>query len=102
MEYILNRIVPLEIYGHSKSLFDVITKCSQTQDRRFIFDLQAVRDAYKTHKVSNVSFIRGPKNQADGMSKPLKCFPLQNLLLTGEIDFIVYQWVIRNAISNPK
>ncbi len=59
-----------------------------------MIDLQAVRDAYKRHEISNVGFIRSPNNPVDGMSKPSKCTPLHNLLRTGKADFKVDQWVI--------
>ncbi len=88
------------MYTDSNSLFDVITKCSQTQERRLMIDLQAVRDAYKTHEISNVGFIRGPNNPADGMTKPFKCNPLNNLLRTDKAIFPVEQWVIRSSDTN--
>ena len=88
------------MYTDSKSLFDVITKCSQTQERRLIIDLQAVRDAYKTHETSNVGFIHGPNNPADGMIKPFKCDPLNNYLRTSKAMFPVEQWVIRSSGTN--
>ena len=49
----------------SKSLFDVITKCSKTQERRLMINLQAFRDAYAVYDTSNVGFTRGRNNPAD-------------------------------------
>ncbi len=89
--------MPLEIYTDSKGLFDVITKCSQTQERRIMIDLQAVQGAYKSHETSNVSFIRGPNNPADGMTKPFECTPSHDLLRTGKANFTVEQLVIRST-----
>ncbi len=88
------------MHTDSKSLFDVITKCSKKQERRLMIDLQAVRDAYKAHEISNVGFIRGPNNLADGMTKPFKCDPLNDLLRTGKEIFSVEQWVIRSSDTN--
>ena len=79
------------MYTDSKSLFDIITKCSQTQQRRLLSNLQAIRYAYKTHEISNVGFIRSPNNPADGMTKPFKCDPLNNLVRTGKAIFPVEQ-----------
>ena len=76
------------MYTDSKSIFDVITKCSHTQKRRRRIHLQAVRDAYKTHGISNVGLIRGPNNPADGMEKPFKFDQLNNLLRTGKQFFL--------------
>ncbi len=65
------------IFTDSKILFDYITKCSQTQERRLMIDLQAVCDAYAVHDISNVSFVRGPNDPA-----------FHYLLQTGKCDFI--------------
>ena len=83
------------MFTDSKSLFDVITKSSQTQERRLMIDLQAVRNAYTTHEISNVGFLRSEENPADGMTKPGKCAALDHLLRTGKADFAVSQWILR-------
>ncbi len=71
-------------------------KCSQTQERRIIIDLHAVRDVYAVHEISNIDFIRGPNNPADGLTKIGKCHALYHLLQTGKCDFTVDQWVLRS------
>ncbi len=60
-----------------------------------MIDLQAVRDAYAVHDISNVGFIRGPNNPADGLTKNNNFHALYHMLLTGKCDFIMEQWVIR-------
>ncbi len=60
-----------------------------------MIDLQALRDAYAVHDISNVGFIRVPNNPADGLTKIGKCRALYQMLLTGKCDFNVEQWVIR-------
>ncbi len=42
LERILERRVPLAMFTDSKSLFDIITKCSHTQEKRFMIDLQSI------------------------------------------------------------
>ena len=88
-EKLLDRRVSLSIFTDSKSLFVAITKCSQTQQRLLMIDIQAALDAYPVHEISNVGFIRGRKNTADGLSKIGKCHDLYHMLLTGKCDFIV-------------
>ncbi len=85
---LLDRRVSLFIFTDSKSLFDVITKCSHTKERRFMIDLQAVRDAYVLHDISKVGFIRGLNNPADSLTKIGKFHALYHLLRTGKNDFI--------------
>ncbi len=89
LENKLGRRVPLDMCTDSKISFDLITECSLTQERRLMIDQQALRDAYNLHEISNVVFIRGPNNPADGMAKPLKCDPLNSLLRSGKADFTV-------------
>ncbi len=69
LEKLLERRVSLTIFTDSKKLFDVITKCSQTQEGRLRADLQSSRDAYAVHDISNVGFIRSPDISADGLTK---------------------------------
>ena len=82
------------MFADSKILFDVITKCFQTQEKRLMIDLQAVRDAYLCQEISNIGFVRGPNNPADGMTKLGNCEPLIHLLRTGKANFQVEQWVL--------
>ena len=98
LETLLDSFVSLSIFTDSKSLFDVITKCSHTQERRLMINLQAVRDAYAVHDISNVGFMRGPNNPADGLTKIGKCHALYHLLRTGKSDFIVQQCVLRSLM----
>ena len=78
LECILGRTIPLEIHTDSKSLFEVTTKFSETQERLLMIDLQAAHDACKCHQISNVSFIRWPNNPANAMNKRSKCTPLHD------------------------
>ncbi len=94
LEKLLDRCVSLSIFTDSKSLFDVITKCSHTQENRLMIDLQAVRDAYAGHDISNVGFIRGPNNPADALPKIGTRHALYHILLSGKCDCIVEQWII--------
>ena len=68
---------------------------------RLMIDLQAVRDAYTSHEISNVGFIRGPNNPADGLTKRGKCIALNHLLRTGMADFKIDQWVLRKQHNLP-
>ena len=64
-----------------------------------MIDLQAFREAYAVHDISNVGFIRGLNNPADGLTKIGRCHPMYHLLLTGRCAFIVEQWVRRSRHS---
>ena len=83
LERILERRIPFNMFTDSKSLFDVITQCSHTQGRMLMIDLQSVRNAYATHEISNVGFIRGRNNPADGLTKIGKFSAYDHMLRTG-------------------
>ncbi len=83
------------MFTDSEILLDVIIKCSQTQEKRLMIDLQVVRDAYQCHEILSIGFVRGPNNPADGMTKLGNCEPLVHLLRTGKANFEVEQWVLR-------
>ena len=97
LERILEQRIPLQMLTDSKSLFDVITKCSNTSERRLMIDVDAVRTAYLKHEISNFGFLRGPNNPADGLTKPKSCPALIHLMRTGKANFVVEQWVIRRG-----
>ncbi len=62
--------MPLEIYTDFKTLFDVITKCLQTQEGRVIIDLPAVNDASKSQEISNDGSTRDLNYPAGSMTIP--------------------------------
>ncbi len=95
LEKLLDRRVSLSTFTDSKSLFNFITKCSQTQGRRLLIDLQAVRDAYTVDEVRNLGFIRSPNNPANGLTKIGKSHTLYHMLSYEKCDFVVEQWVFR-------
>lgn len=88
LELLFQRRIPLKMFTDPKRLFDVITKCSQTQERRIMIDLQTVRDAYSSQEISDVGFVRGSSNPADGMTNTGQCSDLEHLLCTGKANFL--------------
>ncbi len=95
LESLVQRAVPLEMFTDSKSLLDVITKCSSTSERRLMIDIQIVRDAYSREEISDVGFIRSDQNPADALTKLSPCRALEDYLTTGRLHIIVDQWIIR-------
>ena len=73
----------------SKSLLDIITKCSETQERHSMTDQQAVSHEYAVHDINNVVSISVPNNPADCLTKIGKFHAFNHLLLAGKCDFII-------------
>ncbi len=59
-----------------------------------------MRDAYQCHEISNIGFVRGPNNHADGMTKLGNCEPLIHLLRTGKANCEAEQWFLRLKKGN--
>ena len=98
---LVNRDVPLHMYTDSKSLFDTITRRSQTQEKRLLIDLATVRDAYRSKEISNVAWIRSEYNLADPMTKHCSNHFLE-VIDTGVLDHPVEQWIFRKKEVDPK
>lgn len=75
----------------SKTLFDVITKCSKTQEMRLMMESLTVRDSCSNYEIREVVFLRGPNNPVDGLTKIGKCHALDHLLRTVKGDFAIDQ-----------
>ena len=91
----MNRNIKLTMLTDSKSLFDVITKCSQTTEKRLMIDISVVREAYEENEISNVGFIRTDQNPADAMTKVMHSKVLSRIINQNKCDVIVDRWVIR-------
>lgn len=95
LEAMLDRQIPLQMLTDSKSLFDVITKSSNTSERRLMTDIHSVREAYNKFEISDIGFIRTHNNPADAFTKLGPNDALEHLLRNGRADFEVEQWVLR-------
>ena len=92
---ILCRTVKLTMLTDSKSLFDIITKCSQTTEKRLMIDIAIVKEAYEYNEICNVGFVRTDQNPADAMTKIMNSESLLRILLDNKCDMVVDRWVIR-------
>ena len=95
LERILKRKVPLTMLTDSKSLFEVITECSHTAEKRLMIDITSVRDANNMEELSNVYCFRTAHTLTDAFTKVEKCHALETILKTGSCSLPIKQWVIR-------
>lgn len=65
----LGKSIPFTMFTDSKSLFDVLTKCSITTEKRLMIDIKTVREAYDRQEVSDVGFLRSEFKAADTFTK---------------------------------
>lgn len=79
------------MFTYSKSLFDIITKCSTTTEKRLLIHVKAVREDYEKFELSDVGFVRSENNPSDGFTK-LNCNDaLFKILSTNKCDFDIEQ-----------
>lgn len=87
--------IPVRLFTDNKSLFDVISKGSRTAEKRLMLDIAAAREGFWKHEISDIGFVRSNNNLADGLTKSMKQEALRFSLLSGRVDVLVDQWIIR-------
>jgi Reverse transcriptase (RNA-dependent DNA polymerase) len=88
--------VPLTILTDSKTLFDVITKASYTQEKRILIDLASAREGYRKLEIDDIGLVSSEENLADGFTKETNMDRLRQAVRTGKLNTIVKQFVIRS------
>ena len=94
LEAILQQYIPLSMMTDSKSLFDVIIKCSDTTEKSLLIDLFAVREGYRRQDISNIGHIRSEFNPADSFTKLTSSAVLDSVLTDNMLQHPIAKWVI--------
>lgn len=102
LEIILDQQTRLQMFTDSKSLFDIITKCTSMTEKRLLIDVKAVREAYEKFEVSDVGFVRSENNPADSFTKMRPNDALNRILHFNKSDFKIDQWIVRTQTTNLK
>lgn len=96
LEAIYKTEIPLQMFTDSLQMFNVITKGSATTERRLMIDIFAAREAYNRKEITNVGFISGDDNYADGLTKQKPNDKLFQALSSGLLPTAVRQWIRRS------
>ena len=96
LEALLSTKVPVQLLADSKSLFDVISKGSRTSEKRMMLEIAAAREGFRDKVISDIGFVRSSLNTADGLTKAMQQGFLQKVPMTGRLDVMPEQWIIRN------
>jgi len=67
----------------SKQMFDVMTRASETTEKRLMIDLAAARDACNKQETSNDGLFKSERNIAEGLTKHGLWLALKEVLKTG-------------------
>ena len=81
--------VQLHQLTDSKSLFDIISKGSRTNEKRLMLDVYAARQVYKEQDISNIGFVRSNHYITDGLTKIMNQESLRNVITTGKLSIKV-------------
>lgn len=68
-EAVMGTSIPLSIYTDSRSLYHLTVSLTRTKEKRMQIDLQVLRQAYERREITNVVWITGESNPADGLTK---------------------------------
>ena len=96
LEKVYGQNIPITLLTDSKQMFDVITKASQTAEKRLLIDITAAREAYNRHDISNVGLVLSGDNVADGLTEIGSFSSLNKVMETGYDRSPVQQWIFRN------
>lgn len=78
---------PTENADRLQTLFDIITKCSSTLEKRLVIDVKWVKDAYEDFLISDVGFVRTQNNPVDTVTKLGTCAVLFYIIPTSKANF---------------
>jgi hypothetical protein len=95
IEAILQQPVPLILYTDSRSLYDCVVKLGTTSEKRLMIDIMCLRQSYERREVTEVRWIEGASNPADGLTKSTSCSALKSLIDTNRLNVKTRGWVER-------
>ena len=95
IEHGLRRSVPVHLLTDLKSLFDITSKGSRTNEKRIMLEIHASRESYKAKEISNIGFVRSSDNSANRITKQKMQKSLFNLVENGRHSINCEQWIIR-------
>ena len=96
LKSLLRRLVPVQLFTDSKSLFDVISKGSRTSDKWMMLDIAAARGGFRDKVISEIGFVRTSDIVANGLTKGMSQAVLRDVISTGELNVRAEQWIVRN------
>ena len=100
LQMILGKKLAITLLTDSKSLFDVLSKGTTTTEKRLMIDIEATRQAYDEEVINNLGWIRREYNIADSLTKIQINSIMKKFMLTGKIDLVVEQYVVRTPHSH--
>lgn len=69
----LDNPLPLVVCTDSRSLYDCLVKLGTLNEKRLMIDLMCLRQSYERQEISEIKWIDGACNPADGMTKSKPC-----------------------------
>lgn len=97
LEVILNKLVPVQLFTVSKSLFGVIFKSSRTSEKPTMLDITTAQEASRDGVISDIAFLRIESNIADGLIKSMSQELLRKVITTGILSIQPDQWIITST-----
>lgn len=61
-----------------------------------MIDLQACPEAYQESAIDNIGLVKSWNNVADGRTKLNKAEVVEQVMRTGNLQAVAYQWIVRS------
>lgn len=68
LKRVIGRKLPLTMITESEQLFKAIIKSTTTTEKILMIDVEAAREAYNDEEISDVVWMLGKNNTADGLT----------------------------------
>ncbi len=91
--------IPVIMLTDNKGLFDLITKSSNSTEKRFMLDICAARESSRSGEIEHIGLVPSSANIADTFTKPrADCSALTESVRTGQLKTTVMQWIVRKTM----
>jgi len=89
MEEVLGKIIEIDRYLESRTVFNIVARNSATLEKRLQIDVHALRESHARGELRDLAWIPGAQNVSDGLTKGLidASHPLWKLITSNEINF---------------
>lgn len=91
---IYNQLLPICMFIYSLSLFNYVAQSSTASERRLELDLSSRQESCHSMVITYVIFMNSEQNVADSLTKVKLHLDIKTVLIKGNINWPVEQWVM--------
>lgn len=85
LQVVLQHAVPVQLLTDNRSMFEVISKCSGTSEKRMMLDVAVAGEIFREWLTSDIGFVRNSNKVANGLAKVMRQALILNVVTAGEM-----------------